>query len=187
MSDSTGVSYVTQQFGKIQAFVTAGGKVYNSCTCALWTEGTFPPYLEYYGADDPIKFDIGRISSFGYSTTGEVLDQSLANWLEVVTDEDVNAFPFQNGYVKIDATVPTDDGNGLEEDDYWVVPYTWILDNSAYPNSPLMVTYNYQAGKVFYTVYETSGLGAGITPQEFALLYVILEVGISTNPPPPPT
>jgi hypothetical protein len=185
-ADTVGTSFAISQFTKIRTYVEAGGKIYNSCCVALWTEGVFPAYIEYYGSDATTVFDIGRIMSTDYSTTGEILDEALSEWLEVVTSENTAAFPFDFGYVKIDNTVDVDDGNGLEDDDFWVLPYTWVMDNQAYPNSPLMVTYNYQSGKVFYTVYETSGMDVGMTPQEFALLYVILEVGVCDNPPPPP-
>ncbi|MFW5739462.1 MAG: hypothetical protein ACOC1F_03760, partial [Myxococcota bacterium] len=84
----------------------------------------------------------------------------------------------------IDATQEVDDGHGLEEDNGVVKPYTWVQDNGSYPGSPLMVTYNYDYGKVFYSVYETSSSTAVITPQEYVLLYVILEVGVCSNPPP---
>ena len=58
-----------------------------------------------------------------------------------------------------------------------VKPYTWVEDVLAYPGAPLMVTYNYDAGRVFYTVYETSQELARkeLTPQEYVLLYVIIE------------
>ena len=85
-----------------------------------------------------------------------MLDPDLAAWLSVVTPNDPNHVPFQNGYVTIDATNDVDDGHGLEKDGFVVKPYTWVRDNSAYPGSPLMITYNYDYGKVFYSVYETS-------------------------------
>ena len=130
-------------------------------------------------SDATTSFDIGRISSFAYSTTGEVMDPDLAAWLEVVTTESTTAFPFSNGYVKIDALVNVDDGHGLEEDDFWVIPKAWVVDNSAYPGSPLIVTYNWDCGKIFYSVYETSHEDiTTFTPQEYVLLYMILEVGV---------
>jgi hypothetical protein len=103
----------------------------------------------------------------------------MAAWLEVVTTESPSLFPFTDGYVKIDAIVDVYDGHGLEEDDYWVKPKAWVVDNGAYPGSPLIVTYAWECGKIFYSVYETSHLEVTtFTPQEFVLLYVILEVGV---------
>jgi hypothetical protein len=69
---------------------------------------------------------------------------------------------------------------GLEEDDGWVKPYVWVEDNSAYPGSPMTVTYNWGCGKVFYSVYQVveEAPSVQIRPQEYVLLYVILEVGV---------
>ena len=113
-----------------------------------------------------------------------MLDQDLAAWLSVVIPDDPTQVPFQNGYVTIDSTQEVNDGHGLEEDGFVVKPYTWVMDNGSYPNCPLMVTYNYDDGKVFYSVYETSSNSVVITPQEYILLYVILEVGVCANLPP---
>jgi hypothetical protein len=110
-----------------------------------------------------------------------VLDPDLAAWLSVVTPESPTSVPFQNGYVTIDSTAEVADGHGLESDNGVVKPFTWVEDNGSYPGSPLMVTYNYDFGKVFYSVYETSQASLAMTPQEMVLLYVILEVGVCDN------
>jgi len=76
------------------------------------------------------------------------------------------------------------DGNGLEEDNGIVKPYSWVIDRQEHPGSPLMVTYNYDYGKVFYSVYETSHTATtGLTAQEQVLIYVILEIGVCDNIP----
>ncbi len=164
--------------------MSAGGKIYNSCTASLWSEATFPQYVEFYGSDAANRFDIGRRTNSDYTTSGTVLDPGLAGWLDVVTTNDPNNVPFYKGYVTIDNTVDVDDGHGTEDDGFVVKPYTWVRDNGSYPGSPLMVTYNYDYGKVFYSVYETSSGSATMTAQEYVLLYVILEVGVCSNLPP---
>lgn len=183
-SSSVGVNFVNSNAQMLRDYVSAGGRIYNSCTVSLWSEATFPDYIDFYQSDDPSRFDIGRRTSSAYTTTGDVLDPDLGAWLSVVTAENPASVPFQNGYVTIDATVEVDDGHGPEEDNGVVIPYTWVRDNGSYPGSPLMVTYNYDDGKVFYSVYETSQGLATMTPQEFVLLYVILEVGVCDNLPP---
>lgn len=183
-ASSVGVSFVNSHVQMLRDYVAAGGKIYNSCTASLWTEASFPEYIEFFGGDDPSRFDIGRRTSGDYTTSGTVNDPDLAAWISVVTSNDPNSLPFYKGYVTIDQTVDVDNGHGLESDGYVVKPYTWVTDNGSYPGSPLMVTYNYDAGKVFYSVYETSSNSATITAQEFVLLYVILEVGVCWNLPP---
>jgi hypothetical protein len=180
-STDVGVTFANDKAAMLRSYVTAGGRIYNSCTVSLWTEAAFPDYIDYYQSDDPTKWDIGRRTGSGYETTGNVLDADMGAWLSVVTSEQPTSVPFQEGFVKIESTAEVDDGHGLEADNGVVKPKTWVEDNDAYPGSPLMVTYNYDAGKVFYSVYETSQGGTALTPQEFVLLYVILEVGVCDN------
>lgn len=180
-SSSVGVAFVNNNVDMLREYVSAGGRIYNSCTVSLWSESAFPDYIDFYQGDGATKFDIGRRTNAAYQTTGDVLDDGLGAWLSVVTSESPSSVPFRNGYVTIDATTEVDDGHGLEEDNGVVKPYTWVEDNGSYPGSPLMVTYNYDAGKVFYSVYETSEGSPTMTPQELVLLYVILEVGVCEN------
>jgi hypothetical protein len=184
-SDARTVAFVKNQVPKITSYVSAGGKIYNSCCTALWTESSFPEYIKFSGNESLTSFDIGRISSTDYTTQGRVEDDSLAAWISSTSQNklDPTSINFVNGYVKIDNTNEVGDGHGLEKDNGVVKPYTWVTDIQKYPNSPLMVTYNYDAGKVFYSVYETSSTNANITPQEAILLYVILEVGVCENGP----
>jgi hypothetical protein len=162
--------------------VAAGGKIYNSCCVAYWTEPTFPEYLEFYGDDASYSWDVGRISPTPLGTAGTINDPDLRDWFAVVLpSSDPDAVGFQNGYTRVDELIPTDDGHGTEEDDWWVVPYSWVDGSGSdqYTGYPLMTTYNYDCGKIFYSVYETSPEGsATLTPQEYLLLYIILEVGV---------
>ncbi len=185
-ASAVGVQYVNQHVQMLRDYVAKGGKIYNSCTASLWSEAPFPQYIEFYDSDATNKFDIGRRTSSDYTTQGKVNDQGLADWIPIVTNgNDPNNLSFFKGYVTIDNTVDVDDGHGLEENGGVVKPYTWVTDvGQQYGGSPLMVTYNYDYGKVFYSVYETSSGSPTITAQEFVLLYVILEVGVCTNLPP---
>jgi len=183
-ASSVGVAFVKNHVQALRDYVAAGGRIYNSCTVSLWSEATFPEYVDFYEDDTPNRFDIGRRTSTAYETKGTVLDQGLADWMKIVSPGDTANVPFHNGYVTIDSTKEVSDGHGLEKDEFIVKPYTWVKDNDAYPGSPLMVTYNYDFGKVFYSVYETSSESSAITPQEYVLLYVILEVGVCENLPP---
>ena len=185
-ASSVGVAFVNNHVQMLRDYVSVGGRIYNTCTVSLWTEAPFPEYIDFYQSDDPDRFDIGRSSAMGYTTTGTVLDPDLAAWMNAATSINPNSVPFQNGYVTIVETVEVDDGHGLESDDFVVKPYTWVQDNDNYPGSPLMVTYHFDYGKVFYSVYETSAPSMAINPQEYVLLYVILEVGVCSNPPEPP-
>ncbi len=185
-ADSRTVAFVKNHADAIRNYVSKGGKLYNSCCVALWTEAAFPDYIDFHGGnpDSVNRFDIGRITQTDYSTTGEILDNQLSAWVTANSNNDPASFPFNMGFVKIDGVNEVDDGHGLSDDNGVVKPYVWVRDIQRYNGSPLMVTYNYDGGKVFYTVYETSAATPGFTPQEAVLLYVILEVGVCDNPPP---
>lgn len=183
---SVGISFVKQHAQMLRDYVSAGGRIYNSCTVALWTKAPFPEYITYMGSNALSKFDIGRTSNGPYSTNGTIVDNGLADWMKVVTSEQPTSIPFVKGYVGIKSLNDVSDGHGLDKDGKVVKPYMWVRDNEHHVDSPLMVTYNYDFGKVFYSVYETSSETTAITPQEYILLYVILEVGVCANFPPPP-
>ena len=182
-ANSVGVQFVNNNVQKLRNYVSMGGRIHNSCTVSLWTKAPFPKYIEFYGNNDTTKFDIGRISNNGYTTNGLVLDEGLGLWLPLVTGVDPSSVPFHNMFVNIAGTVNDGDGHGLEKDDGIVMPYTWVQDAQRYAGSPLMVTYNFDFGKVFYSVCETSTNNANLTHQEYVLLYIILEVGVCDNLP----
>jgi hypothetical protein len=181
-ANAVGLAFANGHRDIVRDYVTAGGKIYNSCCVAFWTEPTFPEYLEYYGDDGSNQWDIGRISPSALATAGTINDQGLRDWFGVVLPSaNPDAVSFQNGYTRVDELIPQNDGHGVEEDDFWVVPYSWVdgSGNDTYTGFPLMTTYNYECGKIFYSVYETSPEGsATLTPQEYLLLYIILEVGV---------
>lgn len=184
-ADTNPMAFVKSHAEQLRQYVSKGGKVYNSCCVALWTEAAFPDYIDFYQNDDLTKYDIGRISSEAYSTTGTLQNDDLAAWMKAVDNLGPTDVPFSNGYVKIDAVVDVEDGHGLEQDNGWVKPYVWVEDSSKYPGAPLMVTYNYDFGKVFYSVYETARVETTLlTPQESVLLFVMLEIGVCENLPP---
>jgi len=178
-SSANSVSFINGASDVIVNYVSHGGKIYNSCCTAYWTEHNFPEYIDFFGDDNSSALDIGRITTSAYSTTGTINNLELGEWLKEVTTENINNFPFTSGYVQIIGTADVDNGHGLDDDDGVVKPYTWVTDASAHIGSPLMVTYPYDCGKVFFSVYETSNTPtAQITPQEYVLIYVILEVGV---------
>jgi hypothetical protein len=181
-----GFDFIDSQTDVVREYVAAGGKTYTTCCANYWNEYAFEEYIDYNG-DDAGYWDLGIGRVGQYNTSGQIVDPAMRDWLLVVTTADPDALPFTNGYIKIDELVSVNDGMGLEEDDGWVVPYAWVLDQVSYPGSPLTVTYNFGCGKVFYSVYETSSdSGSTITPQEYVLLFMILEVGVCEGEYEPP-
>jgi hypothetical protein len=161
----------------LRNYVEAGGKVYGSCWASQWAEFPWPEYIEFEGDDS--SYVVGSVSY--YDTNGTITNDQMRDWLTVVEPtENLDAFPFTGAYIKIDGLNDVDDGMGLEEDDGWVMPYSWVDDQMEYPGSAMTVTYNWGCGKIFYSVYQVveSSSSTDIRPQEFVLLYVILEVGV---------
>ena len=138
-STELGFDFIAAQTDLIREYVAAGGKIYCTCCANYWNEYPFVEYIDYTGDDAGTwTLGIGRVGL--YNTNGQIVDPAMRDWLEVVTSEDPDAFPFVNGYIQIEDLVAVDDGMGLDEDDGWVVPYAWVLDQSSYPGSPLTVT-----------------------------------------------
>ncbi len=190
-ADSVGLGFVDGHLDMIKNYVTGGGKIYNSCCVAYWIEKPFPDYLDFApnsSDDGAYAWDIGRISGSPLATTGTVVDQGLRDWMQVVTSVSVDAVPFVNGYARVDALIEVDDGHGLDDDNGVVKPYEWVTGaaGDVYQDASLMTTYNYDCGKIFFSVYETSENTAVITPQEFVLIYIILEVGVCEGDYTPP-
>jgi hypothetical protein len=182
-ASSTGTTFVANNETMIRNYVSAGGKIYNSCCVAQWIERPFPAYIDFYGSDTGTNWDIGRYWSTAHSTTGNIVDPGLASWIDAVTAYTPSSFPFTLGYAKVDALISVADGHGLPEDGGVVIPYSWVngAASDVWSGSPLMMTYSYDCGKVFYSVYETTGTGTAFTAQEYVLLYIILEIGVCEN------
>ena len=67
-----------------------------------------------------------------------------------------------------------------------VTPKIWIDADKATGPHPATVTFEYECGRALFSTYhtESSLWGNGpLMPQELALLYVILEVGVCVDAP----
>jgi hypothetical protein len=175
----------------LRNYVAEGGKLYSSCWASQWVAQPFPAMISFHGGNSGTNpGDIGS-----YDATGAIIDQQMRDWLTVVTPaENLDAYPFHGAWILIDSINDVDNGMGLPEDDYWVKPKSWVADNGggfmpARPaGSPMTVTYNFGCGKVFYSVYQVveSSSSTQIRPQEYVLLYLILEVGVCEGEYEPP-
>jgi hypothetical protein len=175
--NNLGTAFVQSHVEMLRQYVADGGKLYGSCWASQWAEFPFPEYIEFAGADN--EYVVGGVDL--YDAAGSLTDSQMRDWAAVVTPfHDPDAYPFTGAWIKIDGTNEVDDGMGLEEDDGVVKPLTWVVDDSMYAGSPMTVTYNFGCGKVFYSVYQVveSSSSVEIRPQEYVLLYVILEVGV---------
>jgi hypothetical protein len=170
----------TERQAMLRAYAEAGGKVYSSCWAYNWTqtpfrEGSFPSFqnvIDYGG-------DVGEGSA--YTTDGKIEDTQMRDWLAVVDPGDSSdAFPFTGAWTQLYGVNDLDNGMGLEEDGYVIKPTVWVTDQVKFAGQPMTVTFPWGCGKIFHSVYQVveSEPSPSIRPQEYVLLYLILEVGV---------
>ncbi len=182
----------TETRSMIRDYVAAGGKFYGTCYGYDWIEKPFPEYIEFPG-DDAAMLDSTH-NPWDGSTVIE--NQDLRDWLQVVTTENMDSFYISGAWTHGEHTNDVNDGMGLEENDGWVKPTTWVSAvNSSWncaqgieARCPMTVTYNFGCGKIFFSAYQVveSSSSVQIRPQEYVLLYLILEVGVCEGDYVPP-
>ena len=157
----------------LRNYISLGGRVYGTCYAIRTVHDAFNQYF----SGDTRK---------AYDTRGAILDEDMRKWLQIVLARDPSAVDFLHSYAQISSVSDIPDGHGLPSDDGTVKPKVWVRDLEENPGQPLIITFNYDNGKVFYSTYETSKPERNLTPQEYVLIYLILEVGVCHNLPPPP-
>jgi hypothetical protein len=154
----------------------------------------FPEYQTFQGGN----FGGGDLGS--YDSLADVLDPDLLAWLEALPDglkdiNDLNDEPHPTLYqlpqlqtvdnwsAIIDtAEVLVPDGMGGQVD---VGHKIWLEgDGLGLGVHPLTVTGQYGCGKIQFTSYHTAEFFdyVGLSPQELALFYTILEIGVCQLP-----
>jgi hypothetical protein len=134
---------------------------------------------------------------------GSVVDPNLLAWLQALPPnlQDIGqgfstlaalpAITLVLNYSGIDAIydVFVQDEEGMDVN---VGHHTWIegpctsCDDST-SIRPMGISAEYGCGRMMYSTYESSSTThTGLSPQELALLYIILEIGVCFGDPPPP-
>ncbi len=158
------------QNSNIQQFVAAGGKFYVTDWSYQWMQAPFPGYVTFdESGGDACTLD-------NYTAPAVDMDPALSAWLAA---QGVVNPSFEAAYTYIDAlnTVATTDLNGMPT---MVTPKAWITGSTPQGNKPLTVSFENQCGRVLFSTYHSES-STGLLPQELALLYVILEVGVCLN------
>lgn len=164
----------SQQSDVIRQFVAAGGKYYVTDWSYQWMQGPFPGYVDFYEeSGDACTLD-------NYTAPATQMDPELQAWL---TAQNIPNPSFEAAYTYIDAlnTVATTDANNQP---VMVTPKTWITGSTPQGNKPLTISFEQQCGRVLFSTYHSES-SDGLLPQELALLYVILEVGVCLEIPVP--
>ena len=180
----------------IRDYVAAGGKWYATDHSNEYIKEPFPTYQDFHA---PAMPDLQP----AYDVTANVIDDELLAWLEALPpalkdigggNPTLNALPsfeVRLSYSGIDAVhevlVENDDGEEVN-----VGPYTWVsgpCTSCSDPATarPMAISGEWGCGRMMYSTFETSSVAHnGLNPQELVLLYLILEIGVCHEKPPPP-
>ncbi len=186
-----------QRAQNIRDYVEAGGKWYATDHSNEYIEEPFPMYVDFH---NPAMPDIQP----AYDVTGTVADPDLLAWLDALppalkdigggnpTLGSLPSIELMLNYSGIDAIheVLVEDDEGNEVD---VGPYAWVngpctsCTSDPFTYRPMAVTGQWGCGRMMYSTFENSSVAhQGLNPQELVLLYMILEIGVCHDRPPPP-
>lgn len=185
-----------QRAQNIRDYVAAGGKWYATDHSNEYIEAPFPQYQEFHS---PAMPDIQP----AYDVTGTVQDADLLAWLDALppalkdigggnpTLYSLPSVELRLNYSGIDEVgeviVQDDDGNDVD-----VGHHTWVSGPCTSCSDPLTfrpmaVSGGFGCGRMMYSTFENSSVAhLGLNPQELVLLYMILEIGVCHDQPPPP-
>lgn len=212
-TQTTAVSVLTDQavLANIRRYVAEGGRLYVTDWSGEAIDRPFPPQLELgdVGADsvgtyDPATFtgtltEVGTADGERYDAAdAEVVDDDLAAWLGLQLGPtpdsptpqvyDPASFLASDNWnwIRGLGTVETGvDEQGAPVED---VPKPWVVGSGPATGGvkqPLTVTFEPAGcGRVMYSTYQTAnGHHPGLYPQERVLLFLIMEIGVCSNPP----
>lgn len=186
-----------QRAQNIRDYVEAGGKLYATDHSNEYIEAPFPMYQEFY---NPAMPDIQP----SYDVTGNVADPEMLAWLDALppalkdigggnpTLNNLPSVELMLNYSGIDVVheVIVQDEEG---EDVNVGPYTWVTGpctsctSDPFTFRPMAITGQWGCGRMMYSTFENSSQAHnGLNPQELVLLYMILEIGVCHDMPPPP-
>ena len=179
----------------VRDYVAGGGKWYATDHSNEYISVPFEPYVDFHNEAMP---DLQP----AYDVVGQVRDPGMLAWLQALPDplKDIGggyptlhqlpAVELQLNYSGIDAVhevlVENDEGEQVD-----VGPHTYVegpCTSCSDPSStrPMAFVGQYGCGRMMYSTFETSSVAhAGLSPQELALLYMILEIGVCHDTPPP--
>lgn len=158
----------------IRQFVAEGGKYYVTDWSYQWMQQPFPGYVTF----DESSGDACTLDN--YTAQATEMDADLQAWLAA---QGINNPSFEAAYTYINQlnTVASTDTQGQPVN---VTPKTWITGATPQGNKPLTISFEDKCGRVLFSTYHSES-SDGLLPQELALLYVILEVGVCLNVPVP--
>lgn len=156
----------------LRAFVEAGGRLYVTDWHYDFVARTFPGFVKFSGASHTACSGCERIA---YDAQATVNDTGLASWM---TAQNLTSFTLQRNYTNIDGV------DSVTTAGKTVTPRVWV--SGAKPGGapkPATVSFEQGCGRVLFSTYHTEPFATQLTPQERALLGVLLEVSVCNDSP----
>lgn len=160
----------------LKSFVDAGGRLYVTDWHYDFIARTFPGFVSFEGASSTACSGCGHLP---YDAPAEVKDGELASWM---TAQGLSSFTLQKNYTAISSVSPnaTTDAQGNPAT---ITPHVWVNGQKQGTSRPATVSFESGCGRVLFSTYHTEPFSLELTPQERALLGVLLEVSVCTESP----
>ena len=161
----------------LRSFVDAGGRLYVTDWHYDFIAKTFPGFIDWAGGGSAPCSGCERVA---YDASATVDDPSLAAWM---TAQSLSTFTLQRNYTTIASVnaVETTDATGATKT---VTPHVWVSGaKSAGKRAPATVSFEHGCGRVLFSSYHTEPFSNALTPQERALLGILLEASVCNDSP----
>lgn len=158
----------------LQEYVKGGGKFYATDYSYEYVRRVWPEYINWMGE----KKETGSAcNGGGVDGPAEVPDPGLGTWLEAMGHSEWDIHGSWTGISKVNAVNTLDvDGNPAT-----ITPKVWVKSKTT--GKPATVSFESGCGRVLFSSYHAEVKEKEAVPQEMALLYVLLEVGVCVAPP----
>lgn len=155
----------------LRSFVQAGGRLYVTDWHYDFLARTFPGFVSFAGQSQSACSGCEHIA---YDAQATVNDTGLASWMSA---QSLQTFTLQRNYTNIERVSPVTDAAGKT-----VTPRVWVSGSKAgAPAKPATVSFEQGCGRVLFSTYHTEPFSAQLSPQERALLGVLLEVAVCND------
>jgi hypothetical protein len=156
----------------LKAFVEAGGRLYVTDWHYDFLTKTFPGFVSFEGESNVPCSGCGRLS---YDATATTLDPSLGAWMGA---QGLSTFTLEKNYTGISKVSSVTQGTKT------ITPRVWVSGSRAgQAPKPATVSFEQGCGRVLFSTYHTEPFASTLTPQERALLGVLLEVAVCNDSP----
>lgn len=158
----------------LRSFVEAGGRLYVTDWHYDFIAKTFPGYVSWQGAGSAACSGCEHLS---YDAPATIEDPSLSAWMSA---QNLPSFTLQKNYTTIASVSPGETTDALGQPKT-VTPRVWVSANKSTGAHPATVSFEQGCGRVLFSSYHTEPFANDLTPQERALLGVLLEATVCTE------